>query len=462
MTQRNRYAQAKPQPFWRETVQDPLSAPALQGDARCDLAIIGGGFTGLWSALKATERFPDARIMLLEGDTLGNAASGRNGGFCAPSISHGIANAVTRWPGEAEALIRLGRENLDDLERDLLEYGIDGGFERSGKLNVAATPWEVEGLREMQASYARFGNETEFLTGGALDARFKTPRYQAGLFDPNYALVNPARLVDGLAKAAQARGVEIHEQSRVTDLTHDSAGVRLVTDEGTVMAGQVILGTNAAIPLLKRLRGAIIPIWDYTLLSEPLSDDQLAAIGWKGRYGISDSGNQFHYFRKTEDNRILWGGYDAIYYYGSKRDPHLHDRSESYERIEENFFDAFPALDGIGFTHRWGGIIDTSARLTAFVGTAMRGRVAYAMGFTGQGVSATRFAALTMLDRLEGKRTERTELEMLANRPVPFPPEPLRNWAVQWAQSDLAREDLTGRRSLLLKTMDRFGIGFGS
>lgn len=462
MTQARLFTAATPQPYWRETVADPLQAAPLDGDVTCDLAIVGGGFSGLWSALKARERFPDARIVVLEGDRLGHAASGRNGGFCAPSISHGVTNAANRWPAEAETLVRLGRENLDALEQDLDRHGIDGGFERRGKLNVAATPWQAEGLRQMQETYARFGIETDYLEGAALDARFRTPRYSAGLFEPNYALVNPARLVDGLAKAAQAGGVIIHERSRVTALAGEADGVRLTTEAGTVRARQVILATNAAVPLLRRLRFAIIPIWDYTLMSAPLSDDQLAAIGWTGRYGIADSGNQFHYFRKTEDNRILWGGYDAIYHFGGKRDPHLHDRAETYETLEANFREAFPALDGIGFTHRWGGIIDTSARMTAFVGTAMQGRVAYALGFTGQGVSASRFGALTMLDLLEGRVTERTQLRMLRSPAVPFPPEPFRSLAVAWAQRDLAREDRTGHRSLMLRALDRLRIGFGS
>ncbi len=462
MTQQSKFADAKLAPYWRETVEKPVRGATLAGDITCDLAIIGGGFAGLWSALKATERFPDARIVVLEGDTLGNAASGRNGGFCAPSISHGVSNAVERWPDEAETLVRLGRENLDAFEQDLESYGIDGGFERSGKLNVAATPWQVQGLRAMQANYARFGIETEYLEGAALDERFKTPRYCAGLFEPNYALVNPGRLVDGLARAAMARGVKVYEHCLVTGLKNEAGGVRLTAQGGTVHAKQVILATNAAVPLLKRLRGAVIPVWDYTLLSAPLSDDQLAAIGWQGRYGVADSGNQFHYFRKTEDNRILWGGYDAIYHYGNGRDPQLSDRTETYAKIEQNFFDAFPALAGIGFTHRWGGIIDTSARLTTFVGAAMQGRVVYAMGFSGQGVSATRFAALTMLDLLEGKTTERTQLKLLSSYAVPFPPEPLRSMAVKWAQADLAREDITGKRSMLLRTLDRFRIGFGS
>ncbi|PLS21183.1 NAD(P)/FAD-dependent oxidoreductase [Neptunicoccus cionae] len=462
MSTRFRYESASPDPFWIGTVSTPFRAVSLKQDATCDLAIVGGGFSGLWSALKAREQFPDASIVLLEGGCIGNAASGRNGGFCAPSISHGVSNAVARWPQEAETLVRLGRENLDGLEQDLQTYAIDGGFERSGKLNVAATPWQVDGLRAMQQTYARFGIETTFLEGAALDARFNTPRYQAGLYEPNYALVNPARLVDGLAKACVARGVEIYEDTQVTALTNRNDSIVLTTAQAVVKAQKVILATNAAVPLLRRLRPAILPIWDYSLMSEPLSDAQLAAIGWQDRYGIADSGNQFHYFRKTQDNRILWGGYDAVYYYGSNRDPNLTERSETYRRLEQNFFDAFPALEGIGFTHRWGGIIDTSARLTAFAGTAMQGRMAYAMGFTGQGVSATRFGALTMLDLLAGRDTERTRLKMLRSTPVPFPPEPLRHWMVKRAQADLAREDETGERSLVLRTLDRLRIGFGS
>lgn len=462
MTSRYKFEGATPEPYWITTVETPFRASPLEADITCDLAIVGGGFSGLWSALKAREQFPDAKIVLLEGGRIGNAASGRNGGFCAPSISHGVSNARARWPQEAETLVRLGRENLDGLEQDLQTYAIDGGFERRGKLNVAATPWQVDGLRKMQNTYARFGIETTFLEGAALDDRFNTPRYQAGLFEPNYALVNPARLVDGLAKTARQGGVEIYEGTQVTALANRKDSIVLTTGQAVVKARKVILATNAAVPLLRRLRPAILPIWDYSLMSEPLTEAQLAAIGWQDRYGIADSGNQFHYFRKSQDNRILWGGYDAVYYYGSNRDPHLTERSETYRRLEQNFFDAFPALEGIGFTHRWGGIIDTSARLTAFAGTAMQGRLAYAMGFTGQGVSATRFGALTMLDLLEGRDTERTRLKMLRSTPVPFPPEPVRHWAVKRAQADLAREDDTGKRSALLRTLDRFRIGFGS
>lgn len=457
-----RFDGAKIAPYWPGTVKARARYAPLDTDITCDLAVIGAGFTGLWSALKARERWPEARIVVLEAGMIGNAASGRNGGFCAPSISHGISNAMARWPDEAEALVRLGRENLDRMEQDLADYAIDAELERSGKLNVAATPWQTDGLRATQDACARFGVEAELLEGDALNERLNSPKYIAGLYEPNYALVNPSKIVHGLAGAGAARDISIYEDSPATGLDQGQGALTLTTPGGRVTAKQAILATNAAPPLLKRLRPAIIPVFDYTILTEPLSQAQLKTIGWEGRYGIADSGNQFHYSRKTADNRILWGGYDAIYHYGSRRDEDLHDRPESFSRLEENFLDAFPALSGVSFSHAWGGIIDTSARLTFFTGTAMQGRLAYALGFTGQGVSATRFAALTLLDMLEGAKTERTQLKMLRSVPVPFPPEPLRSLAVRWAQADLAREDRTGRRSLLLRAMDRLGVGFGS
>lgn len=462
MTKHSDFSEAQKSPFWGETVSSKIDSQQLSADISCDLAIIGGGFAGLWSALKARERFPDARIVLLEAGSVGNAASGRNGGFCAPSISHGVSNALARWPAEAETLIKLGRQNLNELEEDLACYGVDGEFEREGKLNVAATPWQIERLKSIKASYARFGIQADYLEGDALKLRLNSPKYSAGLFEPNYALLNPAKVVDGLARASLKRGVEIYQYSTVTGLAPGKDHVVLTTASAVAKAKQVIMATNAATPLLRRLRSRIIPIFDFTLVTEPLTDAQLGAIGWQGRHGVVDSGNQFHYSRKTADNRILWGGYDAIYHFGSKRDHALQNRPESYRRLEANFRETFPALTDVGFSHAWGGIIDTSARLTFFAGLAMQGRLAYALGFTGQGVSATRFAALTMLDLLQNVQTERTELRMVRSRPVPFPPEPLRTLAVRWAQNDLAHEDKTGKRSLLLKTLDRLGIGFGS
>lgn len=453
---------ASSEPFWSSTVKTTPACPPLTADAACDLAIVGGGFTGLWTALKARERWPDAQIILLEAGRCGQDASGRTGGFCAPSISHGVSNALARFPAEAETLIRLGRQNLDDYAQDVSDYGMETGFQRCGKLNVAATPWQADGLQSMARNYDLFGTDCTLLTGDALREKLDSPAYTAGLFEPNYALINPARTVSELQRACLDQGIVIHEKSAVAGLAKEGISVALHTQKARLLAKQTVLATNSHVPLLKRLSTAFIPIYDYSLVTEPLTEDQWASIGWTGPHGIADSGNQFHYFRKTPDNRMLWAGYDAIYHYGSNRDAEHLQRPESFERLATQFAATFPPLAGVKFSHAWGGIIDTSARTTFFAGRAYGGRLAYAMGFTGQGVSASRFAALTMLDLLEDADTERTRLRMTRRWPVPFPPEPLRSMAVRRAQRDLAHEDATGHRSAFLRTLDRFGIGFDS
>ncbi|MEN0104976.1 MAG: FAD-dependent oxidoreductase, partial [Pseudomonas sp.] len=394
-------AAARPYPYWQDTQGMAASAPRLGADLGADLAIVGGGFLGLWTALLARQRRPQARIVVLEAGQCGREASGRNGGFCAPSISHGVSNALKRWPAEAEHLIRIGRENLVDFAEDLQRFGLQVEFELAGKLNVASQPWQVDGLHAMLRNYARFGVECEFLQGAALKEKLDSPAYVAGVFEPNYALLNPAKMVSELRRVCLEQGVQLFEHSPVTGLRTDGKQQLLETGLGTVRAAKVVLATNIAPPLLGKLKPAVVPIYDYALVSEPLSEAQLAAIGWCERYGIADSGNQFHYLRKTADNRILWGGYDAIYHYGSRRDEALTQRPQSFLRLAEQFQATFPALAEVSFSHAWGGIIDTSARTTLFCGTAANGQVAYAQGFTGQGVSATRFAALTVLDLLD-------------------------------------------------------------
>lgn len=453
---------ARPFPVWQETPPHTRAAPRLTRDVLCDIAIVGGGFVGLWTALMARQRWPDATIVVLEAGRCGGEASGRNGGFCAPSISHGVSNALKRWPKEAEQLVRLGRENLVAFEHDLQRYGMDVAFERSGKLNVASQPWQVDGLKSMQHNYQRFGIDCEFLQGEALKSRLDSPAYVAGVFEPNYALLNPVKMVSELRRVCLEQGVQLFENSPVSGLRQDGIHQLLETGLGTVRAAKIALGTNIAPPLLGSLKSKVIPIYDYALATQPLNDAQLRAIGWVGRYGIADSGNQFHYLRKTEDNRILWGGYDAIYHFGSRRDEALTQRPESFVTLAQQFQSAFPALADVTFSHAWGGIIDTSARTTMFCGTSLDGRVAYAQGFTGQGVSASRFAALTMLDLLEGQSTERTQLAMTSTAPFPFPPEPLRYIGVSLAQRSLAREDRSGHRDWLLKGFDALGIGFDS
>jgi glycine/D-amino acid oxidase-like deaminating enzyme len=224
-----------------------------------------------------------------------------------------------------------------------------------------------------------------------------------------------------------------------------------------------VLATNAFPSLLKRNRLMTVPVYDYVLMSEPLSGEQLADIGWSNRQGISDLANQFHYYRLSRDNRILFGGYDAIYNYGGRMRTAYERRPESFERLASHFFTVFPQLEGLRFTHRWAGAVDTSTRFCAFYGTARDERVAYAAGFTGLGVAATRFGAEVMLDQLERRDNERTRLRMVRERPLPFPPEPAASIGINATRWSLDRADHDrGRRNVLLKTLDALGLGFDS
>ncbi len=232
---------------------------------------------------------------------------------------------------------------------------------------------------------------------------------------------------------------------------------------GSVVADQVALATNVFPSLLKRNRLMTVPVYDYALMTEPLTAEQYDAIGWKNRQGLADSANQFHYYRLSADNRILFGGYDAVYHFGGKVRPEYEERPESFRRLASHFFTTFPQLEGLRFTHRWAGAIDSCSRFCAFFGTARGGRVAYATGFTGLGVGATRFAADVMLDELAGLQTERTALEMVRTRPIPFPPEPAASIGVNLVRAAMNRADHNdGKRNLFLKTLDAVGMGFDS
>ena len=198
--------------------------------------------------------------------------------------------------------------------------------------------------------------------------------------------------------------MRVLEHTPVVDVARSGAGLALRTANGpTVQADRVALGTNAFPSLLRRLRLHTVPVYDYVLMSEPLSPAQLDAIGWRRRQGIGDSANQFHYYRLTADNRILWGGYDAIYHFGRKVRPGYDQRPATFHTLAAHFFETFPQLEGLRFTHRWGGAIDTCTRFFAFYGTAFSGRAAYALGYTGLGVGASRFGADVMLDLLSGR-----------------------------------------------------------
>jgi glycine/D-amino acid oxidase-like deaminating enzyme len=456
---------SKPVPYWLDRPDAPPAAPTLAGDTRAGLAVIGGGFTGLWTALLARERDPAADIVLLEGKTIGWAASGRNGGFCSASLTHGLANGIARFPAEIATLVRLGQQNLDEIGAAVDAYGIDCGFERTGEMSVATAPWQLAGLAEDAAAARTYGEDVVVLDGAAVRGELDSPTYLGGTWRTrSCAMLDPARLAWGLRRACAESGVRIYENTPARAIADAGrAGLRLTTARGSVQAERVAMGTGCFPPLLRRLGHYLVPAYDYALVTEPLSGPQLASIGWRNRQGVADAANQFHYYRLTGDNRILWGGYDAVYYNGGRIRPQQDQSPETFAVLAEHFFEAFPQLAGLRFTHAWGGVIDTCSRFCAFYGTAYGNRLAYAAGYTGLGVGATRFGANVILDLLDGEPTERTGLQMVRTKPLPFPPEPLRSGVIQMTRASIARADRNeGRRDIWLRALDRLGLGFDS
>jgi glycine/D-amino acid oxidase-like deaminating enzyme len=440
--------------YWIDSLPDESPRVALAGDASTDLLVVGGGYTGLWAAVQAKERNPYRRVILIEQDRVGAAASGRNGGFCEPTLTHGSENGRLHWPSEMGVLDRLAESNFAGFRHAIEKYAMDAEFELSGMLTVATEPHQVAELEE---------SGSELVRGASLRSYVDSPLYRAGFFDADVALVHPAKLARELARVAEQLGVEIHEGTRARALSSLGSRVAVQHDAGVILADRVALATNGFPALLRRVRRRTVPIYDYVLMSEPLDRAELEAIGWTGRHGITDAGREFHYLRKTKDDRILFGGYDAVYHRGGRIIPAHDQRRETFMRLADHFYSTFPRLIDRRFTHAWGGMIDMSTQLAAFHGRAWDGRVAYSLGYTGLGVVASRHGAATMLDLLDGAKTERTSVSLARKRPMPVPPEPLAYPLIQVMRSAVARSERNGGRDgVLLKVAKAFGVGFDS
>ncbi len=448
--------------YWLQDAPAGPTPEQLTSATTADLVVVGGGYLGLWTAVLAKRRDPARSVVLLESETVGWAASGRNGGFCEASITHGDENGRTRWPRDQEVLRRLGRQNLDAFARDVDELEVDCQFERTGSLTVAVEPHQVPWLADGSTS------PSDLLDAAAVRAEVDSPVVLGARWDRHdVALLHPARLARELARVARDLGVEVFEHSPVTEVVEDKkpSGGRLTvrTARAGISAAHVVLATGVFPSLLRRDRLRTVPVYDYVLMTEPLTSAQKASVGWAHRQGITDLANQFHYVRLSADDRILFGGYDAVHHAGGAVRSRYEDNRASYERLASHFFTMFPQLEDVRFSHRWGGAIDTCTRFTAYYGTAKAGRLAYARGFTGLGVGSTRFAAEVLLDLIAGAPTERTELEMVRRKPLPFPPEPVAALGVAMTRAALDRADhRQGHRGLFLRGLDAAGLGFDS
>ena len=433
---------------------------ATVGPTTCDLLVVGGGYTGLWTALHAAQRNPDQRIVLIEADRIGWAASGRNGGFVDASLTHGPANGKTRWPNEIDRLTEMGLENLDGMQDEIERLGLDVEWQRTGMLAVATEPHQVEWLQESADE-----GEGRFLDRADVQSEVHSPTYLAGLFDADTcAIVHPAKLALELARACAEAGVRIYEHTNAVSLDSGGAALRVDTGGAIVTARQVVLATNVFTSLLRRNRFHTVPVYDYVLATEPLTDAQLDRIGWQGRQGIGDCANQFHYYRlhRGQPHRVgRLRRHLPLRPQGRRRPTRTGPRRTAGSPSTSSS----PSRNSTTSGSATGGRAPStptpgSARTGAWPATAGSPTSTASPG----SASAPRGLPPTCASICsEGADTPRTELEMVRKRPLPFPPEPLASVGIQATRWSLDRADHTeGRRNALLRTLDALGLGFDS
>jgi glycine/D-amino acid oxidase-like deaminating enzyme len=439
----------------------PEQRDPLKESQRCELLIVGGGFTGMWAALQAKEKYPELDIILIEATEIGDGASGRNGGFLSASLAHGDNNADYHFPGEKERLTELGDQNLREFVETLDRYNIDARYENTGSLSVTTRLDQNDDMAE-EAQDA--GDDVVWFNREEMQREVNSATYMGGLWDRRgqEGLVDPAYLCWGLKKTILSLGVRVFEGTPMVRMDPRTDGMTVECPDGSLRCQKILMATNAFRNPIGRIRRSVIPVWDYMLATEPMSPEQQEQIGWKRRQGLSNLANMFHYYRLSHDNRIVWGGGTTVdYYYGSRTDSSVSDSREHFETLSAEFFETFPQLEGIRFTHRWSGIIASSTRFCMVPGIAYDGRVAWSVGYTGLGVGATRFGARVGLELLGYDPTDILDMQFVQKKALPWPPEPLRWMGVTLTRNEMCRADRNGgERGLWLKILDKLNLGF--
>ncbi|HEV8201367.1 MAG TPA: FAD-binding oxidoreductase [Candidatus Polarisedimenticolia bacterium] len=406
----------------------PERAAPLRGEERAALAIVGGGLTGLATALAVRERFPQRRIVLLEADRCGTGASGRNGGMALTGTSLDLddlearlgfdrARRVNAWLARGLALLRERAQ----------QSGAAAAVQTTGTLSLARTARHLRAQRRRLEVYRRFGVEAEWLEGPAFERTLRSPLYRAAFHVPGQAaLVDPWRLVTGLRRLAIERGILVHEDSAVLSVEEGSE-VRLTTAGGRVTAPSVVLATNAFTPRLGFFRRQIAPVHVSCVATAPLPKAARAAIGWDGRQAAWEEGRVYHFLRLTADDRVLLGGGNIDYRIGGG----LHfDATRRHEKLVRALRRIFPPLRNVPVTHRWSGVVDFSRDfLPSFGVTGRAHNLYYALGYTGHGVALTHLAGETLASLYAGDALP-DEARFLVGRRLPTVGfEPLR-WLV--------------------------------
>jgi glycine/D-amino acid oxidase-like deaminating enzyme len=413
--------------FWLEEAGAPSPLPPLAHDVDADVVVVGGGYTGLWSAWWISEREPDARVVVLEADGCGQGPSGRNGGF-VNAMSFSLPSMEARFGApRALAVVRAARESVAGVGRWCEEQGVDAWYRRAGYLQVSTTPAHDRSWDAIADACRRHGEPDACveLDAAQVRARCDSPRFRAAAFYPDAATVQPARLAFGLRDRLADRGVAVHERSRVLRLGASRAGVRAETEGGRVRAGAAVLALGAATAGVRPLRRRLTVTSSHIVITEPVPE-LLEEIGWTGGECITDSRAMLHYFRTTPDGRIAFGWGGGRVAPGSRIRGRAELDREVVSELERHLVEFFPGLAGRRIEHAWGGPIDVSPTHLPVVGTLAGDRVHYALGYTGNGVGPSHMVGRALASLALDRRDRWSDLAIVEPPPVVVPPEPLR------------------------------------
>jgi glycine/D-amino acid oxidase-like deaminating enzyme len=436
--------------FWLETCGDDLAArPALDGSIDADVAILGAGYTGLWTAYYLSRADPSLRIVILEREVAGFGASGRNGAWCAPGLNisltrlerlHGRDAARRTWLAVHDAVAEVGRVAGRE--------GIDIGWRRGGELQVARGPHEAPALEQALRELERFdlADGVELLDAASLDDRVRVAGATGALYHRDAAALQPARLARGLARLVERMGATLHERTAVTDFRPrrgpgPAGRPALVTATGEVRAEAIVLAGEAYLTELTRLHRVLIPVWSLIVLTEPLPDDVWATIGWDGHELLGSPRHTVIYLSRTSDGRILFGGRGAPYAYGSRIREAYDQHPPTHAMLRDLARMWFPVLREARFTHAWGGPLGMPRDWHPTIAYDPRTGVATGRGYIGHGVSTANLAGRTLAELIAGEVSERTDLPLVGHRSRSWEPEPFRWLGVRFTQKALERVD---------------------
>jgi glycine/D-amino acid oxidase-like deaminating enzyme len=431
--------------FWLEDAGEPLTPrPALQRSGEVDVAILGGGYSGLWTAYYLLQANPRLRVAVVEREIAGYGASGRNGGWCSPRFPVSPGTMIRRYGVEAARAVPVALQSAVDEIRAVCEReSIDACFRACGTLTVARGAHQVPALKSALAAYEKLGlaDRYQYLSPEEVAARVRVTDVHGALYTPDGASLHPGRLVRGLARAVEAHGGVIYEQTQVTGL-RGGARPRLVTEAGELLATKaIVLAGEAYLTRLRKLHRALLPVYSLICLTEPLTAAQWREIGWEQGENLSSTRNTVVYLTKTPDGRILFGSRGAPYAYGSRISDTQDRHAETIALIHKSVLEWFPSLAGIRFTHAWGGPVGMPMDWTPAVRFNPATRIGFAGGYTGQGVSTSNLAGQMLAGMIAARASGFDSLPFAQRRSPNWIPEPLRWLVVRYMQGAFQRID---------------------